>query len=153
MTAVCHRRAQTRIGWEADDSFRAICLSGKGYARSEMTMSYLCTMLEETFPTCVAVSRGETIYCLHDRTREDRTDFSGDLAIFLRDNLLQAGLSCVFTGLENCGPHFREAEAALYFGEQTDDSFGCIISTTTLSHTFWRKLKRMCRRKICIPPY
>ena len=112
-----------RIGWEAEDSFRAICLSGKGYARSEMTMSYLCTMLEDAFPACVAACRGQTIYCLHDRTRETGDTFSGELAVFLRDNLLQAGLSCVFSGLENSGPRFREAEAALRLGERADDSF------------------------------
>ncbi|MCR4723287.1 MAG: helix-turn-helix domain-containing protein [Eubacteriales bacterium] len=112
-----------RIGWEAEDSFRAICLSGKGYARSEMTMAYLCTMLEDTFPACVATCRGQTIYCLHNRTRDDKTGFLGDLAMFLRDNLLQAGLSCVFAGLENSGSHFREAEAALLLGERSNDSF------------------------------
>lgn len=109
------------IGWRVDDSYRAICLSGKGYARSETTMSYLCTLLEDTFPACAAACREQTIYCLHNRSRETGDSFSGALAVFLRENLLQAGLSCVYGSLEKSGAYFREAAAALRIGERAND--------------------------------
>ena len=111
------------IGWQVSDSYRAICLSGRGYARSEMTMTYLCTLLEDTFPACVAACRDQTIYCLHNRCRETGGNFAGALAVFLRENLLQAGLSCVYDSLETSGPHFREAAAVLRMGERADDGF------------------------------
>ena len=109
------------IGWRVDDSYRAICLSGRGYARSETTLSYLCTLLEDAFPACTAACREQTIYCLHNRNRETGENFSGALAVFLRENLLQAGLSCVYNSLENSGAYFREAAAALRIGEKADD--------------------------------
>lgn len=109
------------IGWRVDDSYRAICLSGKGYARSETTLSYLCTLLEDAFPACTAACREQTIYCLHNRSRETGDGFSGALAVFLRENLLQAGLSCVYGSLENSGAYFREAAAALRIGEKAND--------------------------------
>ena len=111
------------IGWRVNDSYRAICLSGRGYARSETTLAYLCTLLEDAFPACVAACRDQTIYCLHNRSREPGDGFSGKLAVFLRENLLQAGLSCVYDSLETSGAYFREAAAALRIGEKADDSF------------------------------
>ena len=109
------------IGWRVNDSYRAICLSGRGYARSETTLAYLCTLLEDAFPACTAVCREQTIYCLHNRSREPGDGFSGALAVFLRDNLLQAGLSCVYDSLEKSGAYFREAAAALRIGEKAGD--------------------------------
>ena len=110
------------LGWKERQRYQVLCLRPLGYLYDGQTMKYLAAELEGAFPACIVVYRDNSLFCLHNLSREEDGDFQGRFSYFLRENLFKCGVSSDFGDFYESRIYSVQAGEALSLGEQRDPS-------------------------------
>lgn len=117
-------KALKGIGWDSRDAFLVVKLQPNGYGNSSQTLKFFCTQFENTFPNTYAAENGKAIYALWNLSMQENKDIHRtNISVFLRENLLIAGISCPFSDFFDLDFYIREAEIALKLGQKKNPSF------------------------------
>jgi hypothetical protein len=110
-------------GWLYTDSYQLIRLQPEFRHEWQLHTNYLIPMIERMWPGACAVEHEDYIAVLLNQTfyaANSQKSFIQELAYFLRDNLLLAGISRPFTGLEQAAAYYRQTELAVSLGRDSD---------------------------------
>jgi hypothetical protein len=110
-------------GWAEIDRFTLIRLQPEFRHEWQLHATYLIPLIERLWPGACAVEHDKYIAVLLNQTFYDAKsdkNFIQELAYFLRDNLMLAGISRSFTGLDQIPAYFRQTELAVSLGRDDD---------------------------------
>ena len=109
------------IGWSYSDEYLLIRLQPEFRHEWQMHAAYLIPLIEQQWSGVCAVEKGDYIVILVNLTvfhlRSDK-DFYQQLAFFLRDSLMLAGISRQFRGLNQLISCYRQAELSIALGRE-----------------------------------
>jgi hypothetical protein len=110
-------------GWLNTDTYSVIRLQPEFRHEWQLHATYLIPMIERLWPGACAVEHDRFVAVLLNHTfynSKSETSFIQELAYFLRDNLMLAGISRSFTGLEQLTEYYRQTELAITLGREDD---------------------------------
>ncbi|SHI09942.1 PucR C-terminal helix-turn-helix domain-containing protein [Sporobacter termitidis DSM 10068] len=110
-------------GWAYFDEYALIRLQPEFRHEWQLHANYLIPMMERQWPGVCAVENDNYVVVLLNRTvfsAKSSRDFMQDLAYFLRDGLMLAGISRAFTGLNHLPAYYRQTELAVTLGRECD---------------------------------
>lgn len=106
--------------WMIEHSYQVLKVHQENLMKNPDSLDFLCSSMEEQFPSCCALRIEENVYCIRNVSFEKKTgDFSRNLAIFLRENLCRAGISNQRENILRLSMLADEAGDALYYGLQS----------------------------------
>ena len=103
------------LGWKSDDDYLIICIRPTFRYEKNLYPDYLCPQIEHRWPFCLAVVFRDDLTVLVNQSRS-RTEYTQELAYFLRDNLMCAEVSRSFTDLSKINTAYRQSTQALSLG-------------------------------------
>ena len=104
-------------GWQEEHTFQVIKFNQDNLAKNRYAMEFLCSSIEERFPSCCALQIDMNIFCVRNVSLENKPqEFGQNLSVFLRDNLCNAGLSNEQKNILRLPILAKEAEDALHYG-------------------------------------
>ena len=115
-----------RRGRREDDLYCLVQLKSHFSANEDKLNSVLSTHIEDMWPGCLGLIFEERFYFLVNLSEFQRKTgkvFKQELAYFLRESLLIAGLSRPFRDLAHLRIAGRQANIALEFGEEQDPGY------------------------------
>lgn len=140
------------IGWNKAHQFQILRFQTKGYGTSSQTMNYFCPQIEHELSHCIAFSADNGIYCIHNLTLDSQNLFEKKLPYFLRDNLFQVGMSCIFHDFFKSPNYAREALTALQFGqEMAPEKWIHSFEEYALSYCMKQVTQEFSREDLCHP--
>lgn len=109
------RRALEQKGWNFTDSCRLMSFYAAYRSEKQIHPDYLCPQLESRWPWVVAAAfDGEAVVLINQSRVPD--DFEQQLAYFVRDNLLTAGISRCFRDAAGLEAAWRQTKIAARIG-------------------------------------
>ena len=144
-----------QIGWNGKPEYLLVCLTAKGYGNSAPTLAYTCSRLEAALHECCAVQEGNHIFCIQNLSSPGaREHMEQALPEFLRENLFQAGISCIFHSLANLNLYVREAQFALLEGaEKAPDRWIHDFADYRLDYMLERTRSEVPAADLCHPAF
>ena len=114
--------ALSNYGWRLGDSYFCILIPVNSQDQFMHTAPYVCSRLESSVAGSAAIIYGEYIVLIVNQERAllSRDEILSQLIYIQRENLLKAGVSNIFTGLQNLAEYYRQALAALSIGSKSD---------------------------------
>lgn len=110
-------------GWSYFDEYVLIRLQPEFRHEWQLHSTYLIPLTERMWPGSCAVEHDKYVVVLLDKdvyaARSDK-NFMQDLAYFLRDGLMLAGISRSFHGLDQIPSYYRQTELAVSIGRDKD---------------------------------
>ncbi len=126
---VPHLRDISRLGqntgWSEDHSYLMLLFLPEHRLKRDLYPPYLISQVEERWRGACAVEHQGNVAMLLNLTLygpDKLPDFYQSLAYLVRDGLMVAGCSRVFTGLREISLYFRQAVYALEFGRKKDST-------------------------------
>ena len=113
-------------GWSYDDKYILIRLQPEFRHEWQLHATYLIPHLERLWPGACAVEKDAYVAVLLNLdiyNAKSRKNFFQDLAVFLRDGLLLAGISRPFHGLDRLASYYRQTELAVTFGREVNPMY------------------------------
>lgn len=110
-------------GWSYYDEYMLIRLQPEFRHEWQLHTTYLIPLLERQWPGVCAVENDQYVVMLLNQniyTSKSEKIFMQELAYFLRDGLMLAGISRTFTGLEHISSYYKQTELAVSLGRDTD---------------------------------
>lgn len=144
-----------RIGWGKSGRFMLLKLTAKGYGSSVPTLTYTCSQLESILSDCCAVQDGIFIYCAVNLSSPASIEqLETTLPVFLRENLFQAGISCIFKEFSSVRTYLKEADLALFLGqEKNPNSWIHNFSDCRLDYMLHQLQAEIPIRDLCHPAF
>lgn len=109
------RQALEQKGWSVADNCRLMTFQAAYRHEKKIHPDYLCPQLESRWPWIVAAIYGGSAVVLINWNRIPE-DFEQQLAYFVRDNLLTAGISRSFRDADRLEAAYRQAQIATILG-------------------------------------
>ncbi len=110
-------------GWSYDDEYMLIRLQPEFRHEWQLHSTYLIPLIEKQWPGSCAVESGQyVVVLLNQNVYGSKSDkmFLQELAYFLRDGLMLAGISRSFTGFDQIPSYFRQTDLAVSLGRDAD---------------------------------
>jgi hypothetical protein len=110
-------------GWSYDDSYMLIRLQPEFRHEWQLHAMYLIPLIERQWPgACAAESGQYVVVLLNQNVYDSKNDkgFLQELAYFLRDGLMLAGISRSFTGFGQLTSYYKQTELAVSLGRDAD---------------------------------
>lgn len=110
-------------GWSNNDSYMLIRLQPEFRHEWQLHATYLIPLIERQWPSACAVEYEQYVLILMNLnvySPKSRQVFMQELAYFLRDSLMLAGISRVFSGIDQLAAFYRQTELAVTLGRDTD---------------------------------
>lgn len=113
------------LGWEIHDTYLCIAISSSQYDHKTKVVSPVALRMENTLSGCIALLYNDSIVLVINLTRSDlsKEQLLQQLVYILREGIMKAGISREFRSLELLGDFYKQAGAALAFGEKHDSMF------------------------------
>ncbi len=114
------------IGWSYEDEYIIIRLQPEFRHEWQLHATYLIPHLEKLWPGSCAVEKDAYVAVflnLDVYNEKSEKSFLQDLAYFLRDGLLLAGLSRSFHGLDKLPSYYRQTELAVAIGREVNPMY------------------------------
>lgn len=112
----------TGLGWKYDDTYVIVNIQPTFRYEKNLYPDYLCPQIEQHWPFTIAVVLDNCLIVLINQSQA-KEEYSQELAYFLRDNLMCAGVSRIFFDLSNIQAAFRQSTQALDFGRRKKPHF------------------------------
>ena len=126
---VPHLRDISRLGqntgWAEEHSYLMVLFLPEHRLKRDLYPPYLISQVEERWRGACAVEHQGNVALLLNLTlygTDKLSEFYQSLAYLVRDGLMVAGCSRVFTGLREISVYFRQAVYALEFGKKKDST-------------------------------
>ena len=116
------------IGWSDENKYLLIRLQPEFRHEWQLHAPYLIPHLERLWPGACAVEQDDFVVVLLNLDvyrAHSRKNLQQEIAYFLRDGLLLAGLSRTFRGLKQLPSYYRQTELAVALGRETDPMYWC----------------------------
>ncbi len=110
------------LGWKTDDRYQIMDIRPTFRYEKNLFPDYLCPQIEHRWPFSLAVVIDGALIVLVNNSRA-YPQYTQELAYFLRDNLMCAGVSRSFTGPGGIFAACRQSVQALTFGLQKNPHF------------------------------
>ena len=105
--------------WKIGDMFQVLKFKHENLMENPAYLDFLCASIEEQFPSCCALGADQDVFCVRDLSlEEDPGDFDQNMAVFLRENLCNVGMSNVRRDIVHLPMLADEAGDALEHGLQ-----------------------------------
>lgn len=113
------------FGWKASDQYLCISFGENNYDEKSGTILSLCANLEIRFSNSAALRVKNRILLVINIDRLDTSydDFLQIFSVFLREGILKAGISNIFTDLKDIDVYYRQAQRALELGEKVNYTY------------------------------
>lgn len=110
----------SRLGWKIEHEYFCLVLRLMRRENQGLSMSQICLRLRRRYPNSCALIHHGLIVCYFNTTALGKTieTVSGELTVFIRDELLNAGYSRAMQGHKYLQRQFIQAEAALDVGSR-----------------------------------
>lgn len=103
--------------WKSGHTFQVLKLNQENMAKNEDALNFLCSVIEEQFPSCCALQIEKELYCIRNISLEDDPQsFHTGFSVFLRENLCTVGISNEQKGILSLPILAEEAKDALHYG-------------------------------------
>ncbi len=111
-------------GWEKEQTYQVFQFQFMEDENASVTRRYYQTKIEDLFRDCCVLPDGDRLCCIWNLSTMGREedDVRQDLAIFLRDNLCQVGISQQFGDIALLHAHYLEARYALELGLHSEST-------------------------------
>lgn len=110
-------------GWSYYDEYMLIRLQPEFRHEWQLHATYLIPLIERMWPGACAIENDQYVVVLLNQTiyssKSDKS-FMQELAYFLRDGLMLAGISRTFRGFTQIASYYRQTELAVSLGRDTD---------------------------------
>lgn len=116
------RTALGNVSWSEDDLYYLIQMRPSYRYDKSLYDKYLCPQMELQWKDTCCVAYNDSLMVLLNGSRLHMTDFQPELAYFLRENLLAAGISRRFRGFEGIQTAFKQTDIALEMGIKKDST-------------------------------
>lgn len=111
-----------RINWDQHSHYACAYILPDTYASASKSINYQSELMEKTFQNCITISADTFIIAIfnHKAQHTVTEEFNQNLAVFIRDHLMRAGISTSFSDFMDIPAFFHQAKAALEYGEKSD---------------------------------
>lgn len=113
----------SRYGWMEQHEYQVIRLRIFDQYPITTGGEYLLHKIEANFADCCVLKRENDYVCIRNLSLSYVKDLQRNLAPFLRENLIKAGISNTFTGLSHLAVYDMETIDALTVGTEQDPDF------------------------------
>ncbi len=113
-------------GWEQGDRFQLIQVRPNLRYDKKMYAPYFSTEIESAWQGCVCFEHQNRFFVFINRDRflsSEKLELKQALAYFLRESLLIAGMSRVFSDIDYIVPAYMQTEIALEYGVKRSPTF------------------------------
>lgn len=149
------------VGWKLSDTFQLLQFSPKPRYDNSIYSSYIIEEIEEETSGCICFQDSDKLFLLVDHSRLvpfNQNSFYQNLACFLRDHLIVAGVSREFCDLNDLLYAYKQTIIALEIGTDIDPTmwyfkFGCYALNYILlkgTQEFLNKPEMLCSPKLLI---
>ena len=114
------RSALGNLSWSEEDAYYLIQMRPSYRYDKSLYDKYLCPQMEQQWKDTCCVAHNDSLMVLLNGSRLHMTDFQPELAYFLRENLLAAGISRKFRGFDGIQNAFKQTDIALELGMRKD---------------------------------
>lgn len=113
-----------RNHWRREHRYQVIVFSFRDQYPAEEGIWFLHTQVNSIFTESCVVIRNNDLVCVRNYDNEkEQQDFRGRLAVFLRENVVKAGISNVFPGYRDMKMYLGQAYDALRLGQKKNPHF------------------------------
>ncbi len=149
------------LGWSSTDCFQVIQFNPKPRYGNNMYSSYIIEEIEDRGPGALCFQHSGKLFLLIDHTRLvpfNDESFYQNMACFLRDHLMTAGVSREFHNLNHFVSACKQTDIALQFGMQLDptmwyfrfDTYALTYLLQKGSEEFAKDPEMLCSPKLMI---
>lgn len=103
------------LGWSQSDAYSLVTFAATYRHEKQLYPDYLCPQFENMWGCVIAVTHDETCVLLINWNKA-QPDFIRQLAHFIRENLLTAGISRRFSDFSHADIAYRQAQLAIQAG-------------------------------------
>lgn len=139
------RRSLGNQGWVSGDDFLLIQMKSHFTANEQKLTNALISQLEKAWPGACCLSYQQRLVVLLNKSHYRRSTgklFNQELAVFLRESLLLAGISRSFRQITDIRAAFHQADIAMEAGEQLTPMYWYFKYD---DYAFWDLLHHGCR--------
>ena len=126
-----------RLKWDPHSRYLCMYIVSDQRARSSGSIEFQCGLLENTFNNCIAFSSDDHMICVmnldvHQGNMEMNRN---KIMQFLRDQIMHAGISDIFTDFQKLPFYYEQAREAYLYGEESENpGWGHVFSDIRLGY-------------------
>lgn len=145
------RSVLENVGWHMEDRYLAFCFSLSLRTGGNQIHEAVLQQLELLYPESCALIEEDRVFMIVNLTKSmGAEEHSDKLAIFLRENLLKAGISNMFHRFTELADGCHEAEIALELGEKTDAMFWSYsFSDYMVPYILQQSMEKLPQKNLC----
>lgn len=121
-------KALLEVGWKLGDDFRLIQVRATPRNEDDLHARYIAAEIMRDWQGCIVIEHFGKVLILENDSHfssRDGKDFFSTFVLFLRDNLLSAGVSRVFQSPQHLSVAFDQTEVAFEYGSKLTPMYWC----------------------------